>query len=171
MVRLSMRTEKEQTTIWDLITHYRPRENEGLTTIDFRLQHSEAERNITLANTSWRLIQFEGYFKMPSFRQGVLKAPSPSEGHAKLAWGDKSQVTSIELDLQSENTIRNWPSNCENDTAACLQLVSNFATEQRVLLNCSNVSRMGFRCLLVIGGSWSRYVTYSPARDNERGLE
>lgn len=140
MLRLTMRTEKEQDTIWDLITHYREKENDGFTNIDFRLEHSKSEKNLTLINGSWRLIQFEGYFNFPSFRQGILNAPSPAEGHAKLAWGNAHQATSIELDLQSDNTAKNWPLNCENDTASCLQVVSNLATQQTVILNCINVS-------------------------------
>lgn len=147
MLRLTMRTEKEQATIWDLNMHYKEKENEGLTNIDFRLEHSKSEKNFTIINGSWRLIQFEGYFIIPSFRQGILNAPSPAEGHAKLAWGDVNQATSIELDLQSDNTAKNWPLNCENDTTSCLQVVSNLATKQTVMLNCINVSfKIDFLC-------------------------
>lgn len=127
--------------IWELTMYYKDSENEGVKKIDFLLEHSNLEKNLTISNTSsWRLIQFEGYLVIPSYRQGILKALRPVEGEAKISWGHVMQATSIEFDLKSDNKSDVWPANCENDTANCLQIASKITTEQTVFLNCINVS-------------------------------
>ncbi len=140
-----MEHEKEPIQIWDLRTFYKDNDNEGVKKINFSLEHSNAEKNLSsLRNNSWRLTQFEGYLVLPSFRQGVLKAPRPIEARAKIAWGQLTQATSVELELRTNNKDENWPNNCENDTVNCLQSVSNLATVQTVFLNCINVSEAYF---------------------------
>lgn len=143
-----MRTEKEKHQIWDLIVKSRDIEDDGLTQIDFKLEHPEAEKNVTITNNG-RLIQFEGYIIAPSFRQGILNAPSPVKGQAWFSWGSAEQIMSVELSLRSDNTADNWPVNCENDTALCWQTVSNLATKQTIHLNCTNVSRRVYNSLLL----------------------
>lgn len=139
-VHIIMRTEKENKQIWDLKLKSKDIENDGQTQLDFKLEHSNPEKNVLIMNNTWRLIHFEGYIITPSFRQGILNAPSPIKGQARFSWGTTEQVTSVEVALRSDSTADNWPVNCENDTALCWQTVSNQATKQTVILNCYNVS-------------------------------
>lgn len=135
--RLEMQHETELSIIWRLNMHYKDSDKEGQTKINFQLEHKElANAN----NNTWRLSQLEGFFTVPSFRQGILKAPGAATGQAKIVWGSALQPTKIELELRSDNRNENWPLNCTSDSANCLQAVSNLATVQTVFLNCVNVS-------------------------------
>ncbi|KAK7605209.1 hypothetical protein V9T40_007067 [Parthenolecanium corni] len=134
--RLEMQHETELSIIWRLNMHYKDSDKEGQTKINFQLEHKElANAN----NNTWRLSQLEGFFTVPSFRQGILKAPGAATGQAKIVWGSALQPTKIELELRSDNRNENWPLNCTSDSANCLQAVSNLATVQTVFLNCVNL--------------------------------
>lgn len=149
-VHIIMRTEKENKQIWDLKLKSKDIENDGQTQLDFKLEHSNPEKNVLIMNNTWRLIHFEGYIITPSFRQGILNAPSPIKGQARFSWGTTEQVTSVEVALRSDSTADNWPVNCENDTALCWQTVSNQATKQTVILNCYNLPMWMTAALLSI---------------------
>lgn len=126
-------------TLWGLFAQY-ARLGDGNQEILFKLSHSNRERNITITNGYWRLLQFEGSFKLPSRKSGALHAPPPLHGQATVSWGYHDSATTMIMSIKPENTDEKWPEQCVTDSPTCLQTASDISTSQIISLQFVNVS-------------------------------
>ncbi|XP_050428218.1 uncharacterized protein LOC126838118 [Adelges cooleyi] len=124
--------------LWDLSSHY-TRLADGNQELSFRLSHSNRERNITITNGYWRLLQFEGAFVLPSRKSGALHPPPPLHGQAVVSWGYHDSATTMTLSIKPENAHEKWPEQCIADSSTCLQTASDISTSQIISLEFVNL--------------------------------
>lgn len=126
-------------TLWVLIVQS-ARRTDGNQEITFKLSHSNRERDITITNGYWRLLQFEGSFTLPSRKSGALHPPPPLHGQATVSWGYHDSNTTMIISIKPENAREQWPDQCIIDSPTCLQTASDISTSQIISLQFINVS-------------------------------
>ncbi|XP_050534022.1 uncharacterized protein LOC126901548 isoform X2 [Daktulosphaira vitifoliae] len=124
--------------LWDLSIHY-TRLADGNQELSFKLSHSNRERDITITNGYWRLLQFEGSFVLPSRKSGALHPPPPMHGQATVSWGYHSSATTMTLAIKPEHAHEKWPEQCIADSPTCLQIASDISTSQIISLKFLNL--------------------------------